>query len=135
MTDFKNTIKLKNDNCQADIEIQYKDGRLSISADGRWLDKTGGLFGGQSYDTIFDEFPKYARLVELWKRWHLNDMNAGDELQETYLRAHGRGKDYEETCAILEKAGLLIHDGYKYGSEWKAEKVPTDVLDELRGMA
>lgn len=135
MNEFKNTIKLKNDDCAVDVDIQYVDGRLSVSAEGRWLDKQGGEFGGQSYDTILDEFPQYARLIELWKRWHLNDINAGDELQETYLRVHGRGKDYEETCAILEKAGLLIHDGYKYGTEWKTEKVPTDVLDELRGMA
>ena len=68
---------------------------------------------------------------ELWSRWHLNDMRAGDETQEAWLRANGRGKTYTETCAMLDAAGFLVHNGYKYGNAWKHEDVPQHVTDYL----
>ena len=132
---MEKTLLFKNDTVKQ-VNIKYEDERLSITADGyelqnnRWRDS----FGGQSYDELLECFPKSARLVEIWKRWHLNDMNAGDEVQEAFLRAHGRGKDYKETCDILDQAGLLEHDGYKYGTAWKFEAVPKDIIIELKRM-
>lgn len=67
--------------------------------------------------------------LDVWKRWHLNDMRAGSPKQEAYLREHGRGKDYAENCAILQEAGLYEDNGYKYGHAWNFEQVPDDVLD------
>ena len=68
---------------------------------------------------------------DMWKRWHLNDMRAGNPKQEAWLRKHGHGKDYTETCAKLEAAWLLVNEGYKYGSEWKHENVPQHITDHL----
>lgn len=68
------------------------------------------------------------RIKAIWDRWHLNDMRAGDPVQEAWLREHGHGKDYTETCANLEAAGLLVSNGYKYGHAWKFEELPEEVV-------
>lgn len=85
MEDFINKFVLSNDKVRISVEITYKDKRLSIVAMGR-------DFGGQCQDTLLEYFPEQYELVELWNRWHLNDTNAGDPVQEGYLRAMGRGK-------------------------------------------
>lgn len=134
MKDFTKQVKFEDSLIRFTIEIEYKDDRLSITGDGR--EKVKGRWhewcGGQVYDELFERFPESTELVEIWKRWHLNDLNAGDPIQESYLRVHGRGKDYEESCSILFEAGLLEHNGYKYGTAWKFETVPEYILKKLR---
>jgi len=117
-------------------KITYNDGRLSISgvvaplANG---DARGSC--GQMYDSISENLEafdfadgwdkvKAFTFVEYWKHWHLNDMRAGCEHQ----RALG-WKSYDEhpsepcpTC------------GYKFGSAWLTEEVPTKVLQWLEAL-
>jgi hypothetical protein len=64
-----------------------------------------------------------ARLAETWDRWHLNDMRAGCEHQREM------GWTYDEhpsepcpTC------------GYKFGTAWRREDVPEDVLQWLHDL-
>jgi hypothetical protein len=69
------------------------------------------------------------RLLDIWDRWHLNDMKAGTRAQEEFIDQHGlRGKEYTDKVAALKDAGLLEDGGYKYGTAWLYEPVPTDVL-------
>jgi hypothetical protein len=58
------------------VDIGFsEEGRLSITGD-----YLGGT--GQIYDELLATYPvESARLVEIWKRWHLNDMRAGCEHQ------------------------------------------------------
>jgi hypothetical protein len=64
------------------IDINYKDGKLSISG-------STNHASGQIYDCLkitqyqegWDK-TKVDRLVEIWKRWHLNHMRAGCEHQQ-----------------------------------------------------
>lgn len=136
MNDFSKTLEYKSDISKITVNIKYENGRLSISSygkeniDGKWYDSSAG----QAYDELLEHHPQSYKLVELWKRWHLNDLRAGDELQEGYLRAWGKGGGYEERCAALENAGILVHNGYKYGTSWKTEKVPSVVLMKLKTM-
>lgn len=106
---------------------------LSIMGSMRSPDGDGG---GQNYEELLEAFP-YSPLmheiVGVWRRWHLNDLKAGDAVQEAWLRHNGRGKDYETTCAKLEEAGLLTHDGYKYGSAWKTEELPPYIIRQVMG--
>jgi len=74
------------------------------------------------------------KIRALWKRWHLNDMMAGDAVQEEWLRANGHGKNYDETCEKLKAAGLYEHEGYKYGHAWKREEVPAEVVEYFRAL-
>lgn len=142
MKDFSGTILfIKESDVKVNVKIEYKDRRLSIVGDlyenhnGYWRDAGGG----QCYEELLEHFPESAPLVEIWMRWHLNDMNSGNEVQEAYLRCLASlGKKptsgYENTCSVLEKAGLLEYEGYKYGHQWKFEEVPDHILWGLKEM-
>lgn len=58
--------------------------------------------------------------LDVWKRWHMNDMRAECEHQRTlgWTYATHAGQSCPE-CS------------YKIGTEWKSEDVPQDVLDFL----
>lgn len=82
-----------------------------------------------------------GRFYELWDRWHLNDLRAGCEHQ----RAEGWGRERLEdgrwTGHVYPKEhprGVLCKPcpvcGYRYGTEWKYEEVPDDVLDFFRAL-
>ena len=80
---------------------------------------------------------KCKRLADAWKRWNLNNMRAGSQIQEDWLRANPVSYKYPEShydnaCSALAEAGLNPDaDGYRYGSKWKFEDVPADVIAEL----
>ena len=71
------------------IEVEVKDGRFSASGD--W-----GQSSGQCLDSIKPLNDAQKQLVDIWTKYHLNDMHAGTEKQEDLLRS----EDFE---AELEK--------------------------------
>jgi len=82
---------------------------------------------------------RVARLLAIWDRWHLNDMRAGSPAQEAYLRDHPvevayPASHFEAASAALESVGLNPDpaDGYRYGSTWRVEEVPAEIIAELR---
>lgn len=103
---------------------------------GRWME----IGGGQCLD---DEYFKEAskrsalvrKVVELWERYHLNDMHAGTEKQEDFLEKHFKDnpneRGYKASCDALDKAGLLVDDGYKYGTNWLFRPIPEKALDDI----
>lgn len=126
-TDRKNNL--------VEVAIELDRNRLSICGNVWNSRHTDINSGGQNYEEIAELFPrsrKVQRIVEVWKRWHLNDMNAGDAVQEAWLRENGHGKDYAETCEKLREAGLLVHDDYQYGTAWKTEELPQEIVDEVK---
>ncbi len=91
----------------------------------------------------FDPAPGWSlesvnRLLDIWQRWHLNDMRAGSPAQMEYLRANPivakyPESHYDKACKALASAGLNPDaDGYKYGHAWKHETVPSDVIAEIQ---
>jgi hypothetical protein len=86
---------------------------------------------------------KLRQFFNVWQRWHLNDIRAGSQVQEDYLRENPIPKQdyaypeshYEVASKVLVDAGLNPDpDGYRYGHAWKREEVPSDVLEFLRGL-
>lgn len=105
-----------------------------------------------------------ARFLEVWDRYHLNDLTAGTPKQEALIRnkkaeinkidnsyresshAYASKQGYESCydmfCAWLKEADLLIDpsvkdrhgNDYRYGTEWLYEEVPTDVLLFLKNL-
>jgi hypothetical protein len=128
------------------VKITYKDGRLSfvgVVGPRKSGDCAGGC--GQIHPLKLDELNKgwtqdmIDHLNHLWERWHLNDMRAGDSAQESLIReAKQAGWEpnprdiYHSTCLLLEQNGLLEHNGYRYGTRWKTEEVPANILEDLR---
>lgn len=72
------------------------------------------------------------RLCAIWDEWHLNDMRAGTDAQRAVLK--GFAGDYVAACAKLERVGLLVDNGYRYGSAWLHKDVPADVLEWLHAL-
>lgn len=75
------TVKLKDANgVTFYIEIEIVNGKFSMSGT-----YPGGC--GQCYDSIVPANDKQKKLVEMWKTYHLNDMNAGTIEQELLLKS------------------------------------------------
>jgi hypothetical protein len=64
----------------------------------------------------------WLELLDIWNRWHLNDMKSGCEHQRA-LGWTSYDEHPSEPCPVC---------GYKYGSAWLREEVPADVLEWLR---
>ena len=67
------------------------------------------------------EDAKLQRIVEVWRRWHLNGMHAGCEhqrhLEEDTVEHLG------EICPVC---------GYRFGSSWIVEELPEDIIKEIK---
>jgi hypothetical protein len=67
------------------------------------------------------------RAVELWNRWHLNDVKAGCAHQTVVWEDSDYGRrpslDLTEPCP---------ESGYRYGSAWLTEPISAEVEAELR---
>ena len=76
-----------------------------------------------------------AIIYYLWKKHHLNDAHAGTKKQENRLHQHGienRANNYEKTCEALDKSGLLVDDGVKFGASWNYWEIPAEDLAEIK---
>lgn len=108
---------------------------LSIVADVWNSRRTDVIMCGQMYDELLklNRSPRVRRIVELWRRWHLNDLKAGTRLQDECLATYPKDDRYDYTiaCKRLADNDLYIDRGYAYGSAWLVELLPTDVIIEL----
>ena len=95
--------------------------------------------GGQCQDRIARIYarPEVQKLVELWQRWHLNDLKTACEclmrkqvkvpngvLSLREAQEQGYYKTYED-CKDLE----CPCTGYRFGQEWLVEIIPDDALE------
>ena len=88
---------------------------------------------------------KIAKLLDVWDRWHLNDMHAGTPEQEQLIRDFrkmeaGKNASYEAVKGYLSSVQRLmsVHpqtgQPYVYGTGWLFEAVPDDVLEWLMAL-
>lgn len=147
------TVNVGRRNVSLFVKIKWDGRRLSITGvEGPTASGNAAGSCGQVRDSLGRienlargwDYRMVRRLWILWKRWHLNDMRAGTQAQEEAIRTHGKqidtaeGRrafdDYRARCTYLESIGLLVDNGYKYGSAWLVEEVPADVLEWLFGL-
>ena len=131
-----NNIGKKNCRVSVDISLEQKTKGLCFSVSGAiWNHIATDIYeGGQILDRILKHFPdnkRLARLVEIWKKYHLNDMNAGTPKQEQALEIINDGS-YSENCDYLESIGLLEDNGYVYGSGWLYQELPKSIVKEIK---
>lgn len=115
---------------------------LSISGD-VWNSRHSDIVsGGQNYDTISELFPsnkKVQRLIEIWKQYHLNNMQAGTKRQTEALNKWRKenniqGWDYDQSVEHLKSIDLYKDKGYEYGSGWLYQPIPEDILKEFKSL-
>ena len=116
-----------------------------------WNSKeTDIVCGGQCLDTIAEyiKTPLFNRILEIWKRYHLNGLRAGTPEQEAAIKewcAAGNTYDYTKACDYLKSIGLYEtafygktsgkqYNGelYKYGHGWIIEDLPEDIVKEVK---
>ena len=158
MSEFKKVVNPGNtDYGNVFCKILFDGEKLSISG------VEGPLYNGNckgACGQIVDSVKSITELAEgwtpdlvmefvsIWKRWHLNDMKAGNHEQERALRemqvalfkkydtdslsqiAREEGKKdyYELACEYLKEKGLYESHGYRYGTAWCREDVPEEVI-------
>jgi hypothetical protein len=74
------------------------------------------------------------RIVKIWDRWHLNDLQAGTTKQRIELAKYkktGWKYNYTEARDYLDCQGLLIDRGYRYGTRWLVEPAPKGLVTWL----
>lgn len=121
---------------QLEICKQFNEaGKMIFSASAAVWNSThtDWITGGQGIERLAADFPElaknatYSEILDLWKKYHLNDMHAGTVKQENLVNrwlARGHRYDYTEICRVLNLCGLLCDNGYKYGSAWLFREIP-----------
>jgi hypothetical protein len=113
------------------LKSKIKDGTLTISGV-IGPQPSGNCAGscGQIETTLYDAFAAHeirfhqnftpamlSHLLDIWEKWHLNDMHAECEHQRALGWTYETHKGQEcPTC------------GYKIGTEWKRVELPKDVI-------
>jgi hypothetical protein len=82
---------------------------------------------------------KWLDFLDVWKKYHLNDMKAGTPKQEEALRkwrAKHKIKEwvYDESVKYLKSIGLYNDGGYRYGTGWLREEVPESAIAFLKSL-
>jgi len=129
---------------------------LSMQGSGRRPNAKDIDYGGQCQDSIRDMLPRFKSLampkdliieaLDIWDRWHLNDMKAASNRQSAHLKRfedhvgpvrweemkRAAGDWYSLCKLILEKAGLLEDRGYIFGHAWLVEEMPRGIMERVR---
>lgn len=105
------------------VSIFFKESRLSIVG-------TSSIMSGQINEYLESLDSKdyqlhpdwteemFRKLLDIWERWHLNDMRAGCSHQRAM--DWNRDEHLDKPCPIC---------GYKYGCGWIFEPVPDEVIE------
>lgn len=133
------------------IDLKEVDKQIVLSMYGRvhYPRKLSCITVGQISDVmriwaINDMFKEYRidkatlySLLDIWNRWHLNNMRAGTRgqlaLVRYYIQETGNSK-FEDICQYLKSKGLLYDRGHKYGGAWLYEPLPQDIIDYLKSL-
>lgn len=119
--------------CQCFVHWELKDGPhgLEFSASGEaWNNRRTDIFlGGQCLETFAKlgmmRVGSAKRILEIWREWHLNDMNAGTVEQQRALE--------EEKEKMAQKARTLPNAS-RYFYDAEMTEINPHVLDELAGL-
>ena len=124
---------------EVEINLQLQDtqkGKVFTMSAGVWdSKKTDYICAGQMCGELPKLYPTnqlVKRLVELWEKYHSNDLNAGTERQWEALWTAGLEKaDYIKQCEFLESINLYVDGNYKYGSTWLFRQIPENIIEEI----
>ena len=113
-----------------EVEITAKQEGLALSICGEIKRYSYGQCREDMKKYIVAPRHNFDEIMEVWEKYHLNDMHAGTPTQEKLLHS-ANIIDYDEAIEYLKKNNLYIDNGHKYGSGWRLEKIPSSVLDKV----
>ena len=120
-----------------EVKVELSDKGVFTASANIWNSKhTDCVCGGQCLDEVakYVKSDKFKKIYRLWKLYHLNDMHPGTEKQEEALRAAGLdswANNYSDCCDYLESVGLLVDNGYKFGTGWLKRDIPVEDIAEI----
>ena len=125
-------VDWNGNNIILDIELEYrsKNGEqviLSIMGES----KPDGSFW-QIYDKIKPTNSEQTKIIEIWKKYHLNHLHAWTIKQERALE--WKNLEYKDACKYLESIWLYEDEGYKYWSKWLYQPLPEEVISFIEGL-
>ena len=107
------------------VSLSFKESRLSIVG-------SASMMSGQIWQYLqslnSEDYQlqegwteeMYRRLLDIWERWHLNDMRAGC--------VHQRAMDWNVDEHLGKPCPIC---GYKYGYVWIFEPIPDEIIEWL----
>jgi len=130
-----------------------KDGKPVFTASGDvWNSRhTDIIMGGQCLDDL-EEFSKdfqnnekniFGEILDLWHKWHLNDLTPGTPEQMACIKEHKDEIDeslgfYEKEKALLEKYNLECVEWngkpYHYGTAWITRDIDPQDLKRIKAL-
>lgn len=140
------------------VELRTNNGIESLSVCGEvWNSRnTDCVTCGQCLDSILPFFKgntQFETIYDLWKKYHLNDLNAGTHKQTEALKkqfGNLSADNYEKHCEYLKSIGLyedklakgetLSYKGkntlkkYAYGTGWICYEIPEDDLKKIKNI-
>ncbi len=106
-------------------EIRYDGGVLSIRGGkpGTGMDQ-GPVFHREMLSAYYFGWdrPTWTKFLDIWARWHLNDMRPGCEHQSAEGYIHSNQLEIGTICETC---------GHRFGSSWNTEPVPSYVINWL----
>jgi len=136
-----------------EIELKQENKGVVLSIVGNiWQPRRGDIVeGGQCQDTIREHLndgtlklkgytkEEILKLLDIWDRWHLNDLRAGCEHQRALIPLYKKEKgedffnasNYDEIIKLPEFKKCPVC-GYKYGTAWLFEPLPKEVISFIR---
>lgn len=74
----------------------------------------------------------FNRICEIWRQYHLNDLQSGTRKQTEHLTTElHRADHYTEACEYLKSIDLFEDRGYKYGHSWLCKEIPAEIVAEI----
>jgi len=118
-----------------DWETMQERIMYAFSMRGRVRGMSGQMFDNIDID-VYGRGNKALReglrsLVNIWKEYHLNDLQAGNITQTKILNYTGV-EGYSNKCGCLERIGMLDDKGYRYGTGWLCKPIPNSVVEVIK---
>ena len=73
----------------------------------------------------------YNRIYNIWREYHLNDLQAGTKKQTEAIPKELNYVGYKDTCRYLADIGLFEDRGYQYGHGWLCKEIPAEIVAEI----
>lgn len=68
--------------------------------------------------------------IDIWKTYHLNDLNAGTNLQQDIIKwFYNDEYDYNKIISLLKNHCIYNDMNYNYGSQWLYDYLPNYVIE------